>query len=41
MAFWSSWTWGQKDHKGEGVLLKFLVKKVEISYILQIGLTFS
>jgi hypothetical protein len=27
MAFWSSWTWGQKNHRG-GFLLKFSVKKL-------------
>jgi len=30
MAFWSSWTWGQKKPWG-GVLTKFPIKKVVIS----------
>jgi hypothetical protein len=31
MALWSSWTWGQKNHRGGFFLLKFLVKKAGIS----------
>jgi hypothetical protein len=31
MTLWSTWTWGQKNHRGGYFLPKFLVKKNVIS----------